>query len=63
MDGILGHVTQRLGRRQVVAEAARRVGAGRAAARHVRPHAQQVHEEVAAELGSHHLRKEGTMGH
>lgn len=55
VHGVLRDVRQRLGRREVVAQPAHRVGARRPAAAHVRPHAQQVHQEVAAELHRQHL--------
>lgn len=52
---VVRDVRQRLGRAEVVAQPAHRVGAGRPAATHVGPHAQQVHQEVAAELHRQHL--------
>ena len=59
MDWILEDVAQRLGRREVVAEAADRVGATAAA---VGPDSQKVDEEVSGEFDRHHLRDDVHVG-
>ena len=55
VDGILSHVPQCLGRRQIVTQPPDRVRAGRAATSNISPCAQKIHEEVATEFGSEHL--------
>ena len=62
VDGIVDHRLEVLRRREIVAQATDRVGASRAGAAHVRPHAEQVDEEVAGKLGRQHLRDHVQVG-
>ncbi len=62
VEGVLQHRVEVLRRREVVAQAADWVGAGAAWTADIRPHAQQVDEEVAGELGGEHLRDDVEVG-
>ena len=56
VDWVFGDVAETLRRRQVVAQTADRVGAGRAASSNISPDAQQIDQKVASEFHGQHLR-------
>ncbi|GMT25660.1 hypothetical protein PFISCL1PPCAC_16957 [Pristionchus fissidentatus] len=60
VEGILEHVRQRLGRRQVVADTSGGVAA--VSSRGIRPGTEKVDEDVSAELGRKHLRDDVEVG-
>jgi len=62
VDGILQHVSETFGRGEVVAESTDGIGSSRTAAADVRPHAQQVDQEVARKFMSEHLGNDVEIG-
>jgi len=62
VDGILQHVSETFGRGEVVAESADGIGSSRTAAADIRPHAQQVDQEVARKFMSEHLGNDVEIG-
>ena len=55
VDGILGDVAETFGRREVVAQAADRIGTGRTASANIGPNAQQIDQKVAGKFHRQHL--------